>query len=157
LEVDVIICKAVRDVIEDDFGGKITVRMSARIRVYPADGFLPSADAVKTASAQTRKSVRADMSASARTHLPPFPSPSLPSTVRADAKFLIFFLNSFFLVGVACLEREKKFTIYNLQFTIYNLQFTIYGFRFSIPKIPELPELRGLRGRSREKKKVFSA
>jgi hypothetical protein len=55
------------------------------------------------------------------------------------------------LVVVAGLEREKKFTIYNLQFTIYNLQFTIFGFWFSIPKIPELC------GRSREKKKVFLA
>jgi hypothetical protein len=31
------------------------VRTSARVRIYPADGFLPSADAVKTASALTRK------------------------------------------------------------------------------------------------------
>jgi hypothetical protein len=43
------------------FWRKITVQTSARIRVYPAnvvlpaDGFLPSADAVKTASARTRK------------------------------------------------------------------------------------------------------
>jgi hypothetical protein len=46
----------------------------------------------------------------------------------------------FFLVGVAGMERVKKFAIYN--------------FRFSIPEIPELPELHE---RSREKKKVFSA
>jgi hypothetical protein len=43
------------------FWRKITVRTSARVRVYPtdavlpADGFLPSVDVVKTASAWTRK------------------------------------------------------------------------------------------------------
>jgi hypothetical protein len=55
-----------RDVIKDDFGGKLPsdvlfIRTSARIRVYPtdavlsADGFLPSTEAVKTASARTRQ------------------------------------------------------------------------------------------------------
>jgi hypothetical protein len=45
---------------------KITVRTSAHVRVYPADavlavdGFLLSDDAVKTASARTQSSVRAD-------------------------------------------------------------------------------------------------
>jgi hypothetical protein len=42
------------------FWRKITIRTSARVRVYPVDGFLPSADAVKTASARTHPSVRAD-------------------------------------------------------------------------------------------------
>jgi hypothetical protein len=36
------------------FWMKITVRTSARVRVYPADGFLPSANVVKTASAPTQ-------------------------------------------------------------------------------------------------------
>jgi hypothetical protein len=49
------------------FWMKITVRMSADVvrtfacvRVYPADGFLPSADAVKTASARARVPVDVD-------------------------------------------------------------------------------------------------
>jgi hypothetical protein len=58
---------------------KITVRTSARVRVYPADavlptdGFLPSADAVKIASARTHsrphghERVRVDAPMSART------------------------------------------------------------------------------------------
>jgi hypothetical protein len=123
------------------FWRKITVRTSARIRVYPADGFLPSADAVKTTSAWTHPCPRGRWGASAltwasaRTHLPPIPSPSLPpppspslpSAVRADAKkqkkqkktkykinnFFLFFL--FFWVNVAGLEREKKFTIFGFQ------------------------------------------
>jgi hypothetical protein len=46
---------------------KITVRTSARVHAYPtdtvlpADGFLPSADAVKTTSARMRQCVRADV------------------------------------------------------------------------------------------------
>jgi hypothetical protein len=46
---------------KERFWRKITVQTSARVRVYPADavlpadGFLPSADAVETASARTRK------------------------------------------------------------------------------------------------------
>jgi hypothetical protein len=59
-----------RDVIKDEIGGKLpsgrpfrpdVVRTSARVRVYPADAvlpadrFLPSADAVNTASARTQK------------------------------------------------------------------------------------------------------
>jgi hypothetical protein len=51
-----------RDVIKDDFGGKLPSGRPFRpdVRVYPAntvlpaDEFLPSADAVKTASARTR-------------------------------------------------------------------------------------------------------
>jgi hypothetical protein len=109
---------------------------------------------------------------SVRTHLPPLPSPSLPFPPLPSPSLpfpplpsplslpplcyprgreflflffiVIFYLKKiFFLVVVAGLEREKKFTIYN--------------FRFSIPEIPEIPELRGLHGRSREKKKVFLA
>jgi hypothetical protein len=74
-----------RDVIKDDFGENYrpdVIRTSARVRVYPADAvlpadkFLPSADAVKTASAGTLGCVCVDTSASARRQ---------PS-VRADAK-----------------------------------------------------------------------
>jgi hypothetical protein len=85
--------KGGRDVIKDDFGGKLLSgrsRTSARVRVYPADvvlpadGFLPSADAVKTASARTLgcvcvdAHVRADASSSLPFSLPPLPSPPLP-------------------------------------------------------------------------------
>jgi hypothetical protein len=54
------------------FWRRITVRTSARVRVYPADGFLPSADAVKNASARTRPCVHTDK--------------GVPSALRADAK-----------------------------------------------------------------------
>jgi hypothetical protein len=55
--------RGARDVIKDDFGGKLPSgrpQTSASVRVYPenavlpADGFLPSADAVKIASARTQ-------------------------------------------------------------------------------------------------------
>jgi hypothetical protein len=100
-------------------------------------------------SARTQSSVRADMgvradaSPSPPLSLPPLPSPlSLPplccppghEKIKIKLK-LIFYLKLLFLVVVAGLERDKKFTI-------YNLQFSVFGFRFSIPKIPELPELR---------------
>jgi hypothetical protein len=62
-----------KDVIKDDFGGKLPSGRSRtssgrppasaytpRTRFLSADGFLPSADSVKTASARTRKSIRAD-------------------------------------------------------------------------------------------------
>jgi hypothetical protein len=103
-DFDVCLVDTTRDVIKDDFEGKLPsgrpfVRTSAHVRLYPAAailpayGFLQSADTVKTASARTPMS--------ARTHLPPlppFPSPlslpshspslppppSLPSAVRAD-------------------------------------------------------------------------
>jgi hypothetical protein len=47
----------IRDVIKEDFGGKLPSGRPFRpdVRVYPADGFLPSADTIKTASARTRK------------------------------------------------------------------------------------------------------
>jgi hypothetical protein len=87
------------------FWRKITVRTSARVRVYPADavlsadGFLPSADAVKTASTRTRKK-------------------------NKKILFLFFIFNYFlfliifyFLVVAAGLERENFF-----QFSIFNPQ-----------------------------------
>jgi hypothetical protein len=133
------------------FWRKITVQTSARVRVYPADavlpadGFLPSANAVKTGSVWTLECVRADASPSP---LPPSPPPLCCPHGRgaASARTRKEKEKKSFLVVVAGLEREK--------------QFSIFGFRFSIPKIPELPELpalRGLRGQSYEKKKVFSA
>jgi hypothetical protein len=87
------------------FWMKITVRTSGRVRIYPADailptdGFLPSADAVKIASAWTQlasartpPNIRADVSSiHTDTFDPPPRLPSLPpplrtqSTVRADA------------------------------------------------------------------------
>jgi hypothetical protein len=66
------------------------VRTSARIRVYPADGFLPSADAVKTASARTQPSVRAD------------------AKKIKKKNFILFFLKFFF--GI--------FSIFNFRFSI---------------------------------------
>jgi hypothetical protein len=59
--------------------------MSTRVRFYPADRFLPSADAVKTESARTQPNVRAD---AARTQ----------GCIRADAKNkikYIFFILKF--------------------------------------------------------------
>jgi hypothetical protein len=114
------------------------VRTSARVRVYPtdavlpADGFLPSADAVKTASARTRPCIRED-------------AKKLKIKKIKKIKIKIKKLKNFFLVVVAGLEREKFFSI-------FGFRFSVFGFRFSIPKIPKLPELRGLRRRSREKK-----
>jgi hypothetical protein len=60
--------RAARDVIKNDFGGKLPSGHPFRpdVRVYPADGFLPSADAVKTASARMLVCVCVDTSASAR-------------------------------------------------------------------------------------------
>jgi hypothetical protein len=61
--------------------------MSARVCIYPVDavllvdGFLLSADAVKTASAWTR-GVRADAFVPSLPS-PPFPSPPLPSPTDA--------------------------------------------------------------------------
>jgi hypothetical protein len=104
---------------KERFWRKITVRTSEQTRPRPRGCW--------GAFAQTPMSARTQPM-SARTHLPPLPSPSLPSVVRTDA-------------GLRPLGCEK------------NLQITIFGFRFSIPKIPKL---RGLRGRSREKK-VFLA
>jgi hypothetical protein len=63
------------------------LRTSARVRVYPADGFLPSTDAVKTASAWTRKRVNA----SVRTWVPADMDPRAlmrPHGRGADAPFL---------------------------------------------------------------------
>jgi hypothetical protein len=87
-----------RHVIKDDFGGKLpsgspfrldvadVVRTSARVHVYPvdavlpADGFLPSADAVKTASTRTRPCPRGRISLPFPfPPSPPLPSPPLPS------------------------------------------------------------------------------
>jgi hypothetical protein len=65
------------------------VRTTDRVRVYPADGFFPSADAVKTASARTW--------ASARMHpkLPKLPElPELPELTE--------------LRGLRRQSREKK-------------------------------------------------
>jgi hypothetical protein len=71
------------------------VRTSVHVRVYPADavlttdGFLLSANAVKTASARTRKKKKFKKN-----------------------------LKNFFLVVVAGLERENFFSIFNFQFSI---------------------------------------
>jgi hypothetical protein len=66
------------------FWVKMTVRTSARVRVYPADGFLPSADVVKTVSARTRKYVCADVGvrASARARVPTDVGPRGPASAR---------------------------------------------------------------------------
>jgi hypothetical protein len=66
--------------------------------------------------------------------------------IKIKIKNLFLFLQ-LFLVVVAGLEREKKFTIYNFRFSIPKIP--------KLPKLPELPELYGLRRRSHEKKKVF--
>jgi hypothetical protein len=148
------------------FWRKITVWTSARVRIYPADvvlpadGFLPSADTVKTASVRTcpcpcgrwGASVRTPMSA--RKHFPPLPSPSLSSPLPPSPPLPLLppspllsawtrkKIKNKISFGSCCRfgKREK----------IYNLQFSVFGFRFSIPEIPQL------RGRSHEKK-VFSA
>jgi hypothetical protein len=76
------------------------------------------------------------------------PSPSLPSAVRADAKLLLFiyfiYFYNFFLVVVASLEREKKFTTYNLNFSIFNPQ---------NPRTPRTP--RASRAKPREEEGFF--
>jgi hypothetical protein len=129
---------------------KITVRTSARVRVYsadanlPADGFLPSTDAVKIRPC-------GQWSASAQTHSfppsPPLPSPPLPCErsllsaqmgcvcTDADARkkyknknknkniflffyfflFFLFFLFFYFLGVIAGLKREKKISVSGFQ------------------------------------------
>jgi hypothetical protein len=89
---------APRDVIKDDFGGKLPsgrpfrpdVRprpRSPRGRDFTRRRVLPSADAVKTASARTQPSVRANASPSPP---PPLPAPLLSARtlgyVHADAE-----------------------------------------------------------------------
>jgi hypothetical protein len=135
---------------------KFTVWTSSRVRIYPAeaflpmDGFLPSTPTVNNVSARTRPYIHADRGASARTTSPPCPSPSpvpprLPyadGLMRPRGRSKINKIKNFV---VAWWKRQEK---------------KMFGFRFSIPKIPkipQLPELRRFRRRSREKKKVFSA
>jgi hypothetical protein len=87
---------------------KITVRTSARVRIYPADavlsadGFLPSVDAVKTASTRIR-CVHAD--------------------TNAKNKIKI---------------KNKKIVIIKKKLVVGKERKKMFSFRFSIPKIPEL-------------------
>jgi hypothetical protein len=156
-----------RDVIKDDFGGKLPsgrpFRPDIRPRPHLSHGRGFTRGRVLTIRRRGKNRVRADASPSPPLPSPPLPSPSLPFPPlpslpppspslpplppslpplycpRRCEKIKLKKIN-FFLVVVAGLERENFFTI--------------FGFRFSIPKIPEL---RGLCGRSHEKKKVFSA
>jgi hypothetical protein len=139
-----------RDVIKDDFGGKLPSGRPFRPRLSRGRGFIRGR--VFTVYRRGKNRVRMDAHVRAdaaqrprgRISLPPLPSPplpspppspSLPSTVRADARnfiYLFLILILIFLVFVAGLERENFFSIFN--------------FQFSIPKIPKIHELRGLRG-----------
>jgi hypothetical protein len=113
------------------------VRTSARVCVYPADGFLPSADAVKTTPS-----------------LPPSPppSPSLPSAVRGDTKknkikIKINFFGS-------CCRLGKREKIFNFQFSIFNFQFSV--FNPQNPRTPRAPRApRASRAKPQEEEGFF--
>jgi hypothetical protein len=107
------------------------VQTSACVRIYPADGLLPSADAVKTASARTQGYIRVDMWHPRGHELCPrgcthfSPPPSFASRPPSDAKkrykkiknyFILFYF--IFFGGSCChleLKREKKISVFNPQ------------------------------------------
>jgi hypothetical protein len=74
------------------FWMKITIRMSARVRVYPTDGFLPSADAVKI-----RLRGR---------------NPASAQTLEKKNFKILFLFKKIFLVVVAGLKRRKKISVF---------------------------------------------
>jgi hypothetical protein len=131
------------------------IRTSARVRVYPADavlpvdGFLLSADAVKTASA--------------RTHLPPLPSPSLPSPPPSPSlptplccphgreknkKIFYYFFNFNFNFGSCCRLGKRDF--------FFNFQFSIFGFQSpKSPNSPNSPSSAGFAGEAVRRRRIF--
>jgi hypothetical protein len=148
------------------------VRTSARVRIYPADaflpvdGFLPSAPIVKKricadglmcpcgparvrvdtrASARMQACVRADQLFPTSTSLPlALPCTSLADGLMHPRRRSADAQNFYFYIFLgSCCLLEKR-----------GKKYSVFDFRFSISKIPEL---HGLRGLSHEKKKVFSA
>jgi hypothetical protein len=138
-----------RDVIKDDIGGKLPsgrpfrldVRARPRLsrgRGFPADGFLPSAEVVKTASVRTLGCVRADAAQRPRGHS----CGSAPTRKKIkNKKFILFlfFIFKFFLVVVAGFERENFFSI----------------FGFQSPKSPNSPSSAGFAGKAARRRRFF--
>jgi hypothetical protein len=131
---------------------KISVRPSARIRIYPRTRQCDSADAGPRergpTPAQTwrgRTSLPSPLASS------PPPSPSLPPLCYPHGREFFYFLFilfilflKFFLVVVTDLERENFFTIYNFRFSVFN------------PQTPRTPRaLRASRAKPREEEGFF--
>jgi hypothetical protein len=129
-----------------------TVRMSAPVRNYPADGKNPSTQ-TSPVRVDTLKRLRGHCPSVGAACPPPRLLPLSIPHVHTDAVYLPRarclpsaqmlekkqFLNFIFLVLGSCCPLEKRKNKSR--------------FQFSTPKIPKIP---GLRGRSCKKKKVFS-
>jgi hypothetical protein len=118
-----------RDVIKDDFGGKLPSGRPFRLDVRERRPDV----CLRPHLHRGRSPASARTWASARTHLPPLPLslPPLPSPFslpplccphgheKNQKKIHFIFIKNFF--GSCCrLEREKKFTIYNFRFSVFN-------------------------------------
>jgi hypothetical protein len=147
-----------RDVIKDDFRGKLPSGRRPDVRARPClpRGRRFTRGRVFTVRGRGKNRVRADARVCPRGHerVRADTAQRLRGRWAASARTRKKNNNNFFLKKI----KKKKFQ--NIWLGKREFQFSIFNFRFSIPKIPnfpKLPELRGLRGRSREKKKVFSA